>query len=310
MRKTVLIFILLLAFGCKNTKSPDVAQAGTNDTVKVETKKFTYPKIPVMLTDREQQLSFYIQHYWDHFDFADTTYVTPLEVAEQAWVDYIDLLCRAPLDKAQEEMKAMMSKSVQQSKKVFLYFVDLANKYLYDPNSPMLNEELYIPILEVMIETPVLSDSEKMLPKNRLEWAHKNRVGTKAINFEYTDIKGKTGTLYQVKADCILLFFNNPGCSSCKEHIEAIRNSIVLNKLLSSNRLKIMSIYPENNAEEWKEHYGNYPAEWINGYNKSQTIDKKYNLRAIPTLYLLDKNKTVLLKDAPFGQIENYLLTF
>ena len=32
-----------------------------------------------------------------------------------------------------------------------------------------------------------------------------------------------------------------------------------------------------------------------------------YDLKAIPTLYLLDKNKKVLLKDAVVGQIEQYL---
>ena len=32
-----------------------------------------------------------------------------------------------------------------------------------------------------------------------------------------------------------------------------------------------------------------------------------YDLRAIPTLYLLDKNKTVLLKDATLQKVEQYL---
>ena len=33
-----------------------------------------------------------------------------------------------------------------------------------------------------------------------------------------------------------------------------------------------------------------------------------YDLKAIPTLYLLNKDKTVLLKDAPAQTIEEYLL--
>lgn len=38
-------------------------------------------------------------------------------------------------------------------------------------------------------------------------------------------------------------------------------------------------------------------------------IDQKnlYDLKAIPTLYLLDKDKTVLLKDATAEEIEEYL---
>ena len=49
--------------------------------------------------------------------------------------------------------------------------------------------------------------------------------------------------------------------------------------------------------------------EWTNGYDKELVIKNKnlYDLRAIPTLYLLDKNKTVLLKDATLQKVEQYL---
>ena len=44
-------------------------------------------------------------------------------------------------------------------------------------------------------------------------------------------------------------------------------------------------------------------------YDKELVIKNKnlYDLRAIPTLYLLDKNKTVLLKDATLQKVEQYL---
>ena len=50
--------------------------------------------------------------------------------------------------------------------------------------------------------------------------------------------------------------------------------------------------------------------EWVNGYDKTFAIKEQqlYDLKAIPTLYLLNKDKTVLLKDAPAQTIEEYLL--
>lgn len=52
-----------------------------------------------------------------------------------------------------------------------------------------------------------------------------------------------------------------------------------------------------------------FAKEWTNGYDKELVIKNKnlYDLRAIPTLYLLDKNKTVLLKDATLQKVEQYL---
>ncbi|MDR1527764.1 MAG: DUF5106 domain-containing protein [Dysgonamonadaceae bacterium] len=307
MKKTVWIFLLIGMLGCKNTKNPGEEPVTEGDTIQVATEKFVLPEIPALIVQPELRHEFLIEHYWDCFDFADTAYTPSPEITEQAWVEYINLLRRTALPKAQQVIKTMILKS-EQNKKLFLYFTDMAAKYLNEPNSPMRCEELYIPVLEVMTQTPVLNDTEKMLPRHRLESAYRNRAGTRAIDFRYTDRAGKTGALYRMDAEYLLLFFNEPGCPSCKEHIESIRRSAVMNQFLSERRLTILSIYAGENMEEWKKYYANYPPGWINGYDPSSTIEKRYDLRAIPTLYLLDKHKNVLLKDATFEEIENYLV--
>jgi hypothetical protein len=158
-----------------------------------------------------------------------------------------------------------------------------------------------------MIQTPALDDTEKIRPQLRLDWAYKNRMGTKASNFQYTTIAGQNGSLYQVNTDFTLLFFNDPECSTCKDQVENIRNSAVFNKLLSERRIQIISIYPDENVDEWKQNAAIYPFGWIVGYDLSFTIRSIFDLKASPTLYLLDRDKTVLLKDASFWAIENYL---
>ena len=51
------------------------------------------------------------------------------------------------------------------------------------------------------------------------------------------------------------------------------------------------------------------PAGWINSYDSTVSLknDEIYDLKAIPTLYLLDKDKKVVMKDVTFNQVENYL---
>jgi hypothetical protein len=306
MKKTVWILLLTGMLGCKNANNTQVEQTVPNDTIQATTEPFIVPEIPVLITRPELRHEYLIEHYWDHFDFADTAYTPSPEITEQAWVEYINLLRHTSLNKAQAVIKAMIVKS-EQNKKLFLYFTDMASKYLHEPNSPARNEELYIPVLEAMTQTPVLNDTEKLLPRHRLKSAYRNRAGTRAIDFRYTTIAGKTGTLYRIDGEYLLLFFNEPGCPSCKEHIESIRHSAVMNQLLAEHRLTILSIYAGEDADEWKKHYANYPPGWINGYDPSLKIEKEYDLKAIPTLYLLDKNKTVLLKDATFAEIESYL---
>ena len=304
IRFCILGFAVIL-FACKNgNASGQQSQSAQKDSVKA----FSLPEVPQMLTTPEQRADFLVKHYWDNASFADTSLLVKKEIAEQAWVDYCDIMNHVPLATAQEAIKAMLKKA-EQNRRMYDYFTEQADKYLYDPNSPMRNEEFYIPVLEAMTTTTLLNDTEKIRPTDRLKMAHKNRIGTKANNFTYTLASGAIGNLYQCPTEYTLLFINNPGCHACAETIEGMKNSQVINKLISDKRLKILGVYPDEELEEWHKHRSEFPDEWINGYDKNQTIKMKnlYDLKAIPTLYLLDKNKVVLLKDAPLQLVEQYL---
>ena len=301
-----LSFILLLVLtACKSGPAASQEQNGKQDTVKV----FNLPDIPVVLNTVSQRADYMVKHYWDRFDFTDTTYVSQIDVAEQAWVDYCDLLEHVPLSDAQTAIKETIGRAGK-NKKMLDFFAELADKYLYDPNSPMRNEEFYIPVLDAMLASPVLEEIEKVRPKARRELAQKNRIGTKALNFNYTLASGTQGSLYQQKSDYTLLFINNPGCHACTETIEALKNAPIINQLLEQKRLTVLSIYPDEELDEWRKHLNEFPKEWVNGYDKTFAIKEQqlYDLKAIPTLYLLNKDKTVLLKDAPAQTIEEYLL--
>ncbi len=300
----VLCFLLLCS--CKNGNA---SSQNTNETVQDTIKSITLPAIPTMMTAPEQRADFLVKHYWDNVNFTDTNYIHHPEVTEQAWADYCDILNHVPLETAQEAMRKTIERT-NVDKKVFTYITDLADKYLYDPNSPMRNEEFYIPVLDAMLDSPLLEEIEKVRPKARRKLAQKNRIGTKALNFNYTLASGAQGSLYQQQAEYILLFINNPGCHACTETIDALKNAPIINQLLEQKRLTVLSIYPDEELDEWRKHLNEFPKEWINGYDKKFAIKEEqlYDLKAIPTLYLLNKEKTVLLKDATVQAVEEYLL--
>ncbi len=300
------VVCLLCLCACKNGNASGLNKTKVaQDTIKT----FTLPTIPTMMTVPEQRADFLVKHYWDNVNFADTNYIHHPELTEQAWADYCDILNHVPLETAQQAMRKTIERT-NVDKKVFTYITDLADKYLYDPNSPMRNEEFYIPVLDAMLASPILEEIEKVRPKARRELAQKNRIGTKALNFNYTLASGAQGSLYQQKSVYTLLFINNPGCHACTETIEALKNAPVINQLLAQQKLTVLSIYPDEELNEWRKHLNEFPKEWINGYDKTFAIKEQqlYDLRAIPTLYLLNKDKTVLLKDAPVQAIEEYLL--
>jgi thioredoxin-related protein len=132
-----------------------------------------------------------------------------------------------------------------------------------------------------------------------LEIARQNRIGRTANDFTYTLASGRTATLHNIKADYTLIFISNPGCPMCREVKEQITTSPMLQELIERKELKVLVIYPDTDLEAWREHLQDYPVSWINGYDADQRIEKErlYDLKAIPALYLLDKQKRVMAKD-------------
>ena len=102
-----------------------------------------------------------------------------------------------------------------------------------------------------------------------------------------------------------MLFFNNPDCADCISTKAFIAGSALFGKLLAAKRLTVVAVYPDDDLSLWKK--TTYPPAWINGSNPALSGARLYDLKAMPTLYLLDRNKRVILKDAPVERIEEWL---
>ncbi len=178
-------------------------------------------------------------------------------------------------------------------------FSMLAEQVLNDPNSPYREDELYIPVLQARIASGLYDNASQIRDSHTLELAMQNRTGHKANDFKYTLKDGSSGTLYGVKAPFTLVFINNPGCNMCRTIRENICASQYLMQLIDAGTVRVVGIYPDEDLDEWYEYYDEIPSGWINGYDKGCTIRRNgtYKLNAIPALYLLDADKTVLVKD-------------
>ncbi len=310
MRK-ILLFVcaVLVCASCggqraKKTGGEAAAETETATTANLPGSPKTYsaPAIPSMITDPEQRAQWLTEHYWDGFDFADTLSVAGWSAySEQAFVDFNhNLLANIPYDMGGEAIATFFGRAAA-NKEVFLRFAEIAEKYLYDPNSPYRDDENYISVLNAVLANPALDEWERIRPEEQLRMSLKNRVGTPAADFRYTLATGATGTLYGLKAPYTLVYINNPGCPACRETMMQVTGSPFLMRLIDEGTLVVLAIYPDEDLTAWREHASEMPGGegWINSYDKALKIknDELYDLKAIPTLYLLARDKTVMLKD-------------
>lgn len=300
MKLNLVVFLGLL-FVCN---SCSCGQAGKNDETKANKitttvrSEFSLPEIPLSICSPNERARFLIAHYWDRYDFSDTVLLKNEDITEQAFVNYITLFPHTEIPTIEQSITAMLDKASLSQSVSFDHFVELYEKYLSDPNSPFRQPEYYIPVLRYIISNDKIAETDKVRPRYQLNIALKNRIGEIASDFTFTSPEGEKRSLTKVKSDFVMLFFNNPDCHDCLRVKELLSQS-------SIPGVQIVAIYVDEQIESWKN--TRYPATWINGYAPTLRSEQIYDLRAIPTLYLLDHEKRIILKDASVEQIFQYM---
>ncbi|MDR1861250.1 MAG: DUF5106 domain-containing protein [Bacteroidales bacterium] len=317
MRKRHLITTGCRIFGLLSVVFAVIAACSgrpTNTVIKgvaePEKRKIRMPEIPDILTAPADRANYLVKHYWDNMDFMDTVYTRLPEVTAQAFADFALILPIAAKSTAFDAINAILKKTeAEPTGRMREYFLKLFDDYIRDPQSPVRNEEFYIPIAEYLIAHPKTDEATRERSKYRLKLLLKNRLGEPASDFSYILRNGQKTTLYNAKAPYTLMMFYNPDCHTCAEVIEKIKHSQLIGTLQQQNRLKIVSVYPDEDLEIWKRHAADVPTTWLDGYDKGAVIQKTelYDLKAIPTLYLLDEQKRILIKDADFEVVEQRL---
>jgi thiol-disulfide isomerase/thioredoxin len=307
MKSYLILPALFLLCAC----GPRGGKAASEAPVK---REFPKMDVPSMYTDDQERVTWMVGHFWDRFTDTSKVYScdsltvngVPVTEVESQMGLFTTLLGRLPLEvggpavaRMFDQVEAFQLKYPDSN--VFKEVSRLTEHYLYDPNSPVRNEDLYFYYVEKLSTTELLDSTYQMKYAWDARRCAQNRVGTPATDFAFTDTHGHLRTLYGVKADYTVLIFANPGCQACQEITAAMSASPTISALVESGRVKVVDVYIDQEIDDWKAHIADYPADWINGYDHLYRIRTEliYNIRGIPSIYLLDKDKTVLMKDAP-----------
>ena len=306
MRKYGSLITVLLLFACGPRGGKTTAPAPS-------VRDFPQAEVPAMYTDATDRVSWAAGHFWDRFTDTSAVYAcdsvtvngVPADAVESQMGMFATLLEQLPLDEGGKAVARLYDRVDAFERKypetnVFEELCRLTKRYLYDPNSPVRNEDLYLSFVEKLGQSDLIDNGYRMGYEWDARMCRLNRVGTPAADFSFTDTRGRIRTLYGVKAEYTVLIFGNPGCSACQEIMDAMASTPEIASLIDEGRLQVVDIYIDQEIDAWKAHIPEYPAAWINGYDHNYTIrtDLLYNVRGIPSIYLLDRDKTVLMKDA------------
>lgn len=249
-------------------------------------------------------------HFWDKFDMNDTAQVKNPDIGEQKLADFIGLLSTTPDSALRDKAVDGMLDKAKSNRPNFDHFIKLYERYLYDGNSPMRNDIVYESVLRYLIKTDLLSDLEKEAYRPIYKLLLRNKAGQLAEDFSYELANGKKQKLSQTKAKYTFLLFYDPECSHCKETIHQLRDTPQLVQLFEQQQVQVLAIDPWGDRNKWKNYMPEISEKWINGFDSESKIlsFNLYDLKASPTIYLLDENKRVLLKDTYLQPVIEYFV--
>lgn len=271
-------------------------------------RTFTLPDIPSILNTPSDRANYLTEHYWDHFDFKDTTYLHLPAITEQALVDFMDLMNHVEAEQVGKALSILYRQAATEPK-MAAYFWKTMSGYWNDPNSPMRNDDFFIALCRAVEKEDRIDIAIRSIAAFKRKVTSRNKVGITAADFVYTLASGRQARMSQLEAPYLILCFHNPECGTCAENLYAMKRSSLLVRMLESKHVAVLTLYPDEDINLWRKHLHELSPQWINAFDQGHVLmdENRYYLNALPSFYLLDKDKKVVLKDVLWADIERFL---
>lgn len=294
-------FFLCMLVACTSRPEAIEEEPHTPQTV------FVYPEIPDTLRSPAERQSYLLTRFWREYDFADTSLLSRPGITEQGFVNFLSLFRGARA----EDVRAAIDSLVRLSQPypiVQAFLLRQAGKYLYDTSSPSHNEAYYQLVVKPFLSCKNLPASVRSEAESRLALASKNPVGSTAADFAITSPDGAVSPLSTIQAEQLLVVFYDAASDSCRHLIASLQTSKPLVQRVNAWQLRVLLMDVGSDAGLWKATVGYLPHAWLKGHDGDGMLRSSgaYDLHSLPSLYLLDAGKKVILKQTTPAEVLKY----
>lgn len=255
------------------------------------------PKAPEGIKDPEiYKYNYYKNHFWDGIDITDPGLIrTPLLDAKIN--DYLDNVVLQISDSVIKEVDIILTKATK-SKEAFRYLlITLVNKY---ESSHVIDfDRVFVHIVENYYLTGKADEwaSKETLDKlkNRINMIKPNFIGNPAPELVLWDTLGNQIDLRDIDAKYTVLYFYDPDCGHCQKKTPVLYESY---PDMVAKGVEVIGVCTGTDEKKWKDFIKKDDLGWINVADLgSKTYFKYYyDIRSTPTVYILDKDKKILVK--------------
>lgn len=208
-------------------------------------------------------------------------------------------LAELPHDEALAHLKSTLDSLCQRDdNRDYIAFIEQCERDFATPTSQTHNERLYLLALQHIVVQNNVPAFTRMRYEELLKLAQRNAIGTTATDVTLVTADGNEHPLSEFLSTPLnILYFNDPDCDACEIVKSRLDTTALLQDLVAKKQLTIVAIYPFNDEQLWRGTH--YPDGIINTWDRNQVIDNDqvYDVPSMPLLYLLDNNRTVILRN-------------
>lgn len=256
------------------------------------------PDTPENLDSLKFKYLYYKQHYWDGINIADPGLLrSPL--LHNKIMDYLDNVILQTPDSVIAAVDTLMNQATGSPEAFRYLLISLTNKY---ESSPIMGlDEVFVHMVDTYYLTGMADwADDKVLKKleERAASIRPNFLGNQAPPFVLQDTLGADHRLYDIKAKYTVLYFYDPDCGHCKKLTPILHDAY---PDLVAKGVEILGISVTTDFDRWKEFIVENNLDWINLADRENKAFVKfyYDVRSTPTVYILDKDKNIVVKKVP-----------
>ncbi len=273
-----------------------------------------YPELVDKEAKREAQYRYYKAHYFDNFDFADSSILrTP--VYHSRVMQYLEKTIHSIPDSIVPEVDMILKKSLA-NYEVFKYtLITLYNHYIN--SKVMCMEKVHFFMAKNYYLTPLVNWADTAFVNKtteRVKAMERNLCGEYATELTLQDLQDKNVPLSSIKSDFIIMPFWDPNCGHCQKEMPKLAE---IHEKYMSKGVTVYAVCIKRNQEnpdsiktEMEKFVKDKSmTKFVNVWDKYIRNDFRnwYDVYSTPVLYLLDKNKKIIAKRIGIEQLEELL---
>ncbi len=245
-------------------------------------------------------------HFFDNTDLSDERLLRTPILQNRLNAFFTNVLIQSP-DTINNEIDKLIDK-VKGNYKVFQFVaVYLFNHFReseimgHDAVVVKLADDIYLSGKADWVTDEFKDDLRKQVDRIR-----PNLIGKKAQNLIMDSYKGMFVSLDDIDKDFTVLYFWEPDCGHCAEATPKLK---AWYDKARNEGVEIFAVCTTADKPKWQKYIEDNKLEWINGWDPERRTNfgYYYNVEATPTVYILDRNKTIIAKKLSVEDIGSFI---